>query len=187
MHHKYHMSGTPCEIMQSSLGTWSRLLDMQRKSEQALRGQLQCDKHRQGRPHKRGPKQLLLLTLRFGASPSTFFQYINAREQHPAWASPRAAAFAFGAAFACAFGAIDNYRIRPSTTLLKSAACAHEISKHVQVCSSDKDIKQTMKTKTNVASPVNPLLSNVAALWASGGVNGHQSTPGLAQGLKQHC
>ena len=27
----------------------------------------------QGRPHKRGPKQLLLLTLRFGASPSTFF------------------------------------------------------------------------------------------------------------------
>ena len=27
----------------------------------------------QGRPHKRGPKQLLLLTLRFGASPSTLF------------------------------------------------------------------------------------------------------------------
>ena len=127
----------------------------------------------QGRPHKRGPKQWPLLTLRFGASPSTFFQSINAREQHPAWASPRAAAFAFGAAFACAFGAIDNYRIRPSTTLLKSAACAHEISKHVQVRSSDKDIKQTrMKTKTNVAPPVNPLLSNVAALWASGRANG---------------
>ena len=128
-----------------------------------------------GEAPQAGPKTIATFNSQiWSLTINLFFQSINAREQHPAWASPRAAAFAFGAAFACAFGAIDNYRIRPSTTLLKSAACTHEISKHVQVRSSDKDIKQTrMKTKTNVPPPVNPLLSNVAARWASGRVNGH--------------